>query len=176
MVIASWDTASILSETADYSVGTIWGAKGLDFYLVDVVRSRFEVPELRREVLRLSQSWKADQTIIENTDIGRAIAQDLHRSDVLRAILRKPRFDKEARFLAQSARFEAGQVYVPQDAPWLAIWLDELLAFPNGRHDDQVDSTSQALDYLTTRVRTLRPSEARERRDVVRQPGFRRRD
>ena len=51
--------------------------------------------------------------------------------------------------LAQSARFEAGQVYVPQDAPWLAGWMSELLAFPTGRHDDQVDSTSQALDYLS---------------------------
>ena len=140
LIIASWDTASTLSETADYSVGTVWGAKGLDFYLLDIVRGRFEVPELRREVLRLSQAWKADQTIIEATDIGRAITQDLRRSGEYSAILRKPRFDKEARFLAQSARFESGQVHVPQEAPWLAGWLDELLAFPNGRHDDQVDS------------------------------------
>ena len=139
LVVASWDTASTLSETADYSVGTVWGAKGLDFYLLDLVRGRFEVPELRREVLRLSQAWKADQTIIEDTDIGRAITQDLRRSGEWRAILRRPRFDKEARFLAQSARFESGQVHVPQDAPWLAGWLDELLAFPNGRHDDQVE-------------------------------------
>jgi hypothetical protein len=76
----------------------------------------------------------------------------------------KPRFDKEARFLAQSARAEAGQVHVPQDAPWLAGWLDELLAFPNGRHDDQVDSASQALDYLTWRAFPLHAArEPRER-------------
>jgi predicted phage terminase large subunit-like protein len=176
MVIVSWDTASTLSETSDYSVGTVWGAKGLDFYLLDLVRGRFEVPELRREVLRLSRTWKADQTIIEDTDIGRAITQDLRRSGEWRAILRKPRFDKEARFLAQSARFESGQVQVPQDAPWLAGWLDELLAFPNGRHDDQVDSTSQALDYLTARTHPLHASEApRERpKNVHRPAGFKR--
>jgi len=176
MVIASWDTASTLSETSDYSVGTVWGAKGLDFYLLDLVRGRFEVPELRREVLRLSQTWKADQTIIEDTDIGRAITQDLRRSGEWRAILHKPRFDKEARFLAQSARFESGQVHVPQDAPWLAGWLDELLAFPNGRHDDQVDSTSQALNYLTARTHPLHASEtSRERPKSVRRPvGFKR--
>jgi predicted phage terminase large subunit-like protein len=176
MVIASWDTASTLSETSDYSVGTVWGAKGLDFYLLDLVRGRFEVPELKREILRLSQTWKADQTIIEDTDIGRAITQDLRRSGEWRAILRKPRFDKEARFLAQSARFESGQVHVPQDAPWLAGWLDELLAFPNGRHDDQVDSTSQALDYLTARTHPLHASETpRERPKSVHRPaGFKR--
>ena len=76
LVVASWDTASTLSEQADYSVGTVWCARGFDFYLLDLVRGRFEVPELRREVLRLSQAWAADQTLIEATDIGRAITQD----------------------------------------------------------------------------------------------------
>jgi predicted phage terminase large subunit-like protein len=147
--LASWDTASTLSENADYSVGTIWGARGLDFFLLDLVRDRFEVPELRREVVRLSRRHRADQTIIEDTDIGRAVAQDLRRSGEYRVILRRPRFDKQARFLAQSARFEAGQVHVPENAPWLGDWMEELLAFPNARHDDQVDSTSQALDYLS---------------------------
>jgi predicted phage terminase large subunit-like protein len=155
LVVASWDTASTLSESADYSVGTVWGAKGLDFYLLDLVRGRFEVPELRREVLRLAKAWRVDQTVIEDTDIRRAITQDLRRSGEWSAILMKPRFDKQARLLAQSARFEAGQVYVPAEAPWLAGWLEELLAFPNGRHDDQVDSTSQALNYLTGRTHPL---------------------
>lgn len=175
-VVASWDTASTLSKTADYSVGTVWGAKGLDFYLLDVVRGRYEVPDLRREVLRLSQKWRADQTVIEGTDIGRAITQDLRRSGERSAILRRPRFDKEARFLAQSARFEAGQVYVPRSAPWLAEWMDELLAFPRGRHDDQVDSTSQALDYLTARMHPVHAADLpRERpRSVRRSAGLKR--
>jgi predicted phage terminase large subunit-like protein len=157
LVVASWDTASTISDEADFSVGTVWGAKGLDFYLLDLARGRFEVPELRREVLRIAERWRVDQTIIEATDIGRAILQDLRRAGELSAVLRQPRYDKEARFLAQSARFEAGQVHVPQDAPWLAEWLNELLAFPNGRHDDQVDSTSQALDYMTGRTRFENP-------------------
>jgi len=165
--IASWDTASTISDTADYSVGTTWGAKGLDFYLLDVVRDRFEVPELRQRILELARRRSVDQSVIEDTDIGRAIAQDLRRAGEHRAILRRPRFDKEARILAQSARFEAGQVHVPRDAPWLAALLDELLAFPNGQHDDQVDSTSQALDYLS--ARTLLSHAAQQPRE--RPPG-----
>jgi predicted phage terminase large subunit-like protein len=178
--VASWDTASTLSETADYSVGTIWGAKGLDFYLLDLVRARLEVPELRREVIRLSRHWRVDQTVIEDTDIGRAITQDLRRSGEYAAILSRPLFDKEARFLAQSARFEAGQVHVPQDVPWLAGWLEELLAFPNARHDDQVDSTSQALDYLSARAFPVHADREPRERPVAgprpagmkRPPGF----
>jgi predicted phage terminase large subunit-like protein len=154
-MVASWDTASTITETADYSVGTVWGAKGLDYYLLDLVRHRMELPDLRREVLRLSAHWQVDQTLIEDTELGRALVQDIRRSGSLRPILSKPRFDKQARMLAQSARFEAGQVHTPREAPWLAPWLDELLAFPNGRHDDQVDSTSQALSYLTARTHAL---------------------
>ena len=146
--MASWDTASTLGESSDYPVGTVWGSRGLDFYLLEVVRERLEVPDLRRRILALSQRWRVDATLVEDTELGRAIAQDLRRAGQASCILRRPRFDKLARMLAQSARFEAGQVFVPQDAPWLAGWMSELLAFPTGRHDDQVDFTSQALDYL----------------------------
>jgi predicted phage terminase large subunit-like protein len=114
--------------------------------------------------MRLAREWGADQTVIEDPDIGRAIVQDLRRSGEASVVLRPVRFDKEARFLAQSARFESGQVHVPERAPWLATWLNELLAFPNGRHDDQVDSTSQALDWLSRRIHPLHMAqEPRER-------------
>ena len=105
--------------------------------------------------------------MIEDTELGRALRQDLRRTGDLSAILHRSRFDKEARLLAQAARFEAGQVHLPADAPWLADYVGELLAFPNGRHDDQVDSTSQALDHLTTR--TVPPPSLRRRNPVRRE-------
>ncbi len=51
---------------------------------------------------------------------------------------------------AQSAKIEAGHVHLPKSAPWLGEFLTELLSFPNGRHDDQVDSVSQFLRWLQT--------------------------
>lgn len=156
--IASWDTASSLSETADYSVGTVWAAKGLDFYLLDRVRGRFEALELCHEVARLHHAWRVDQTVIEDAGIGRAITQSLYETKECLPVKYRAWVDKEARFLAQSARFESGQVHVPSNAPWLAEWLNELLAFPRGRHDDQVDSTSQALDHLSARAYKLHAS------------------
>jgi len=159
-VVASWDTASTLAETSDWSVGTVWGTRGLDFYLLDRVRGRFEVPELRREIVRLATRWNVNQTVIEKGDIGRAVQQDLRRTGEPNLILRTPRYDKVSRFLTQSARFESRQVHVPAGASWYAEWLNELLAFPNGKHDDQVDSTSQALEYLTWRTSSL--NERRE--------------
>ena len=166
-VLVSWDTASTLGEASDWSVGTVWGALGLDYYLLDVVRERLEAPELRREIVSLSRHWNADATLIEDTELGRALRQDLRRTGDLSAILYRSRFDKEARLLAQAARFEAGQVHLPADASWLADYVGELLAFPNGRHDDQVDSTSQALDHLTARA--MPPPPLRRRNPVRRE-------
>lgn len=55
--------------------------------------------------------------------------------------------DKVTRLFVQAAKFEAGLVHFPKNAWYLQDLLAELLAFPNGRHDDQVDSISQALAY-----------------------------
>jgi predicted phage terminase large subunit-like protein len=152
LTVVSWDTASTLAETSDWSVGTVWGLRGSDIYLLDVVRGRFEVPELRRRIEAVHREHGADATLIEDTDIGRAIGQELRRAGPLRPLLPRPRFDKTARLLAQSPKFEAGQVLLPREAPWLAEYLEELLGFPNARHDDQVDSTSQALRWLSDKI------------------------
>lgn len=156
-VVASWDTASTLGEASDWSVGTVWGAIGQEFYLLDVIRGRWESPELRQRMVEVAKAHAVDATLIEDTELGRALSQDLRRTAQLFPLLQQARFDKTARLLAQSARFEAGQVYLPCSADWLADYLTELLAFPAGRNDDQVDSTSQALKYLTARTPVDRP-------------------
>ena len=58
---------------------------------------------------------------------------------------------------APSARFEAGMVHLPKQAPWLDEYLLELLGFPTAGHDDQVDSTSQLLNWWWNRWRRERP-------------------
>jgi hypothetical protein len=52
------------------------------------------------------------------------------------------------RMHAQTAMIENGFVHLPDAAPWLAAYLHELTSFPKGRHDDQVDSTAQMLDWF----------------------------
>jgi predicted phage terminase large subunit-like protein len=169
-VIASWDTASTLAETSDWSVGTVWGAVGQDFYLLHVRRERLETPDLRRAIVDLDRDWSVDVTLIEHTELGRAIAQDLRAARTMRPLLERAHLDKLARLLAVSARFEAGQVLLPREAPWLGVYMAELLAFPAGQHDDQVDATSQALRYLTFRQAPLNDLVRREtvRRNIPR--------
>ena len=67
----------------------------------------------------------------------------------------KPEGDKLVRMEAQSARFEAGQVHLPKEASWLAAFLHEMLAFPMARHDDQIDSVSQFLNWAETHCKPM---------------------
>jgi len=71
-----------------------------------------------------------------------------------RATRCSPEGDKIMCLYAQTATIENGFVFLPDDAPWLADYLAELTTFPAGRHDDQVDSTAQALAWSK-----LRPAE-----------------
>ena len=62
-----------------------------------------------------------------------------------------PKGSKQDCLAAQSAKIEAGHVYLPTDAPWLADFLAEVLAFPNTSHDDQIDTLSQFLQWASSR-------------------------
>jgi phage terminase large subunit-like protein len=62
-----------------------------------------------------------------------------------------PRNDKETRFAVQTDKIERGMVHIPRAADWLPEFKRKLLAFPNGRHDDQVDSMTQFLDWIGRR-------------------------
>jgi predicted phage terminase large subunit-like protein len=101
---------------------------------------------LRRKVSEQATLHKASQVLIEDAGFGTALIQELNRAhfSVISVI---PEYDKKIRMEIQSGKLENGQVFFPQDAPWLRDLEDELFAFPSGRHDDQVDSISQALGH-----------------------------
>ena len=87
---------------------------------------------------------------IENAGPGMALLQDLRRGlphGMPYPIGQKPEGSKIDRMVAESAKIEAGHVYLPKQAAWLDIFLHEMLAFPRGRHDDQVDSVSRFLKW-----------------------------
>jgi predicted phage terminase large subunit-like protein len=168
-IVISWDTAMKATELSDYSVGTVWGSVDDHwFFLLDLIRLKLDYPELQRKVLETYYQWSSrailrrNPTIWGNTPIlliedagtGTALIQDLWAQQI-RATPIKPIGDKVVRMAAQAAKIEGGQVYLAQNAPWLADLRNELLAFPSGRHDDQVDSISQALKFMSNRHRVF---------------------
>lgn len=146
-IIQSWDTATKAGLANDYSVCTTWLMRGKDFFLLDVLRKRLEYPDLRRAVLSQAAAYNATTVLIEDAGTGGPLVQDLRREGRLRPIPIRPERDKIVRLDTQSAVIEAGHVLLPEKAPWLGDFRGEMLAFPYGRHDDQVDSVSQFLAW-----------------------------
>src|SRR5262249_26128461 len=94
--------------------------------------------------------------LIEKAGPGLHLIQELRANPVPGVPLPigiKPEGDKLTRMEAQCARFEAGQVHLPKQSSWLSDFLHEILAFPTARHDDQIDSVSQFLNWAETRGR-----------------------
>jgi predicted phage terminase large subunit-like protein len=147
-IVQSWDTANKASELSDFSVCTSWSIKGRDLYLLHVLRRRMEYPELKRAVREQAQAFAASVVLIEDKASGTQLIQELV-AEGLHAVTRyQPQSDKIMRMHAQTAMIESGFVHLPKEAPWLTEYLHELTAFPKGRHDDQVDSTAQMLDWF----------------------------
>ncbi len=158
-VVQSWDVATSTGETNDYSVCTTWLVRKKDHYLLHVLRDRLEHPALKRKIISMARAHGANSILIENAGIGQPLIQALRTESspgVPNPIGIKPDGDKLVRMEAQTAKIEAGQVFLPKDAPWLGDFLDELLAFPKGRHDDQVDSVSQFLNWAGRQERNRR--------------------
>jgi predicted phage terminase large subunit-like protein len=146
--IQSWDTANKPSELSDYSVCTTWGRKGPNTYLRHVYRQRVGFPDLKRAVRELRDLFKPARILIEDKASGVQLVQELQQEGIYQITPIKPLGDKIMRMNAQTARIENGFVWLPKEAPWLADYRAEMSAFPNGRFDDQVDSTSQALAWM----------------------------
>jgi predicted phage terminase large subunit-like protein len=150
-IVQSWDIAATLSDGSDWSVCTTWLLKDKAYYLIDVLRKRLEFPALRRAVLDQAHAYGAKIVLIEAAGVGIGLIQQIKAERKVHVIAVQPEGSKVDRMAAQSAIIEAGNVLVPRSAAWLDAFKTEMLSFPIGKHDDQVDSTSQMLTWGETR-------------------------
>lgn len=145
LILQSWDTASKGGPENDWSVCTTWlVTRKKQWYLADVWRRRVDYPALKAAVQNLAKSCNARRVLVEDAGAGTSLVQEL-RGKVSGIIAVRPEGDKISRMAVASAQFEAGQILLPERAPWLADLEAELFAFPGSRHDDQCDSISQAV-------------------------------
>jgi predicted phage terminase large subunit-like protein len=149
-VLMSWDMAFKDTDSSDYVVGQVWGRRGVRGYLLDQVRGRWSFTETCQQLRRLSARWPAAVLkLVEDKANGTAVINALQRT-VGGLVPEEPQGSKVARARAVSPFAEAGNVILPAPelAPWVGDLIEELVAFPRGAHDDQVDGFSQALNRL----------------------------
>jgi len=152
MTVQSWDTANKAGEMNDYSVCTTWGIEDRKFYLLHVYRMRLNFPALKRAAKQLHERFNPDKLVIEDKASGTSLIQELKAEGIYGVELYQPApgSDKFMRLAAQAIMFEEGRVRLPQGVPWLDEYVRELTGFPGPKFDDQVDSTAQALDFMSS--------------------------
>jgi len=150
-LVQSWDTAFKSGQGNDYSVCSLWGESDSHFDLIDVWRGRVEFPELERAVVSAYDRDKPSAVLIEDAASGQSLIQSLKKRTKLPIKPVKVDRDKTARVNAVTPLIEAGRVRLPARARWLHDFIAEVSAFPNGEHDDQVDTMTQALTYMAGR-------------------------
>lgn len=149
-IIQSWDFSFKGKNTSSYVVGQIWGKKGVNLYLLDQFRAKVGLTGTIKAFLTMTAKWpQARKKYIEDKANGPGI-MDLLKSKVPGIVEVNPSGSKEERLEAVTYLFEGGNVHVPDSVaePWVKEYIDELVTFPNSDYDDQVDTTTQALEKL----------------------------
>uniref|UniRef100_UPI0002374C86 phage terminase large subunit n=1 Tax=Wolbachia endosymbiont of Nasonia vitripennis TaxID=180837 RepID=UPI0002374C86 len=162
-ITQSWDTAVSTNDSSGFSVCTTWTKVNNKFYLLDVYRAKLEYPKLKEQVLSLAARWKPHAILIEAKTSGQQLIQELKAIPIIGIV---PHGGKLARFHQIVPIIESGKVFLPHQAVWLSDFEYEILMFPETRHDDQVDSAVQYLQWMrdssfrVAAIRTLLIQEA----------------
>lgn len=147
--IISCDLAFSAGEHNDYSVMIVARVHGRKIYVLDIWRDKASFPDQKRALIRLCARYRPTKVIIEKSANGPAIKDSILSSReayVPTPSLVPAKGSKEERLHVHSDRVANGEVFLPENAPWKIEFVDEVVAFPQGRYDDQVDALSLLLD------------------------------
>lgn len=159
-VYVAWDLAIGQREHNDYTVGLVAGIDHLDrLYLIDLIRGKFDSEEIINQIFKVQEDYKPQIQGIEKGHIEMAIGpflrkrmRDEHVSINLEP-LKPGRQDKPSRARPIQGRIKQGMVFLPKRADWVEPFVAELMQFPNGTFDDQVDALAwlgQMFDIMST--------------------------
>jgi predicted phage terminase large subunit-like protein len=153
-VIQSWDTAFEKTNRSDYSACTTWGVfthpdkhgnLKQNIILLNAFKERMEFPELKKAAMEMWIEWKPDTLIVEKKAAGAPLIYEMRKMGIpLSEYTPGKGSDKIARVNSISDLFASGIVWCPEKR-WADEVMEEMASFPNGDHDDLVDSSSQAL-------------------------------
>lgn len=156
----SWDTAGTANERSDYTVGLAFamGLKTRKFYMLGMYRKQVEFHTLMQEIPAFNRLHDAQAVLIENKGTGTSLIQVLRFSGQnIIPVAPQKLGDKQFRFELAVPALEAGRVLLPKRSDWTPNFLEELLTFPGGVHDDIVDAFSQAINHYGSRGKTRTP-------------------
>jgi predicted phage terminase large subunit-like protein len=151
-IFISVDTAIKQTTSSDYTVFLLIATDGNRHYVIDIRRGRWDVTEMRDVAIRLLSQYPAEKVLIEDSASGPALRTLLlqagHRCE-LRSVGNR---NKEERLQRVIAPFVDGRIYYLNNQPWSVPFRNELIQFPIGKHDDQVDAMTLYLEYVSAQM------------------------
>lgn len=153
-IVQSFDTALTTNSRSDFSVCHTWGTftneddGSQNVILLNKVKGKYEFPELKVMAHEQFEEWQPDSVIVEAKASGQPLIDEMRRSGIFVQDFSPGKGqDKIARLNAVSDMFASGHVWFPETA-WAAQTVEEILAFPAGEHDDEVDTMTLALQRI----------------------------
>lgn len=145
ITFATVDLASSTKKKSDYTVIAVWGqASGRRLFLLDVIREQAEGPAIIPLMWKAYRKWGLSSLWVEQVNAELLLIQDARQRGLpVRGI--RPNGNKIARALPAAAAMEGGLVMFPDYAAWWEEFERELLSFPEGKNDDQVDCLAYAV-------------------------------
>lgn len=164
-VFQSWDTAIKTMAHNDFSVCTTWLQVDSNYYLLDLFQAKLEYSDLKTQVHLQAQLHSPAAIVIEDKASGQQLLQDLLAEGKLPVFGVKPTVDKVTRAMGIAPLLQAGRIFIkshpehrhlpPREEKWYKNMANEMAKFPNSRHDDIVDSVSQAINWARDAVMAI---------------------
>lgn len=143
-VYQSWDIAFKTGKNNDYSVCITAKIVDENIYIENIYRDKIDIAALECEIITQAQKFQCKNIIIEATNSTELLLQNLAKRNIY-PIKYNPKESKETRANYASQPLAYGQIYLKRNAPWIDDFRAEIVAFPFGVNDDQVDAFSQLV-------------------------------
>ena len=145
--IQQWDTAFKEKQANDRSACVTFAEGKGGYYVLDLWVGRPQFPELTTAVKGQYGKWVPDRVRVEDKASGQSLIQQLRRDTKIPITAVPAIDDKVVRANSVSGIAEAGRVFLPQRAPWLSEFINEVCGFPSATHDDITDAFVYGLMY-----------------------------
>jgi predicted phage terminase large subunit-like protein len=153
------------STNGNYSAFTVWGHRDASWYLIAVYRDKLELPAVRQRLLNLDKKYRPDLVVVDGVGVGFGLFQELRAQGFLH-VVKTNGTGKVADAHAILPMIEGGRVSFLANCPGLADFRNEVIAFPDGKYDDQVDSMVQLLRHETRAITLAKRHKRPERKHV----------
>lgn len=158
--VRGWDKASSTGRRSDFTAGGLILDDGQFFYIANIERGKWEMEARDKRIHEIADSDAQrypDYTVVYEQegasggkDAARLAAQQTHSLGFKVRIIKAGNVKKEVRWEVFADALANGLIKIvgKRTDPWVSKFIDELLAAPNGAHDDTIDAVVIPLRYM----------------------------